>query len=146
IRRRLLAPVGLLEKLPTPSNRRFTTAIRRVHRVVDRMIAEYRRTGIDHGDLASMMLMARDEETGEGLSDSHVRGEALTMLAAGTQTTATTIAWALHVLSVRKDIQDRAANEVREVLGDRAVTFDDLGQLPYLRRLLTETLRLYPPA
>jgi pentalenene oxygenase len=90
--------------------------------------------------------MARDEETGEGLSDDHVRGEALTMLAAGTQTTATTIAWALHILSVREDIQDRAYREIREVLGDRAVTSDDLDRLDYLRRLLSETLRLYPPA
>jgi cytochrome P450 len=146
IRKRLLAPIELLEKLPTASNRRFNAAIQRVHKVVDRMIAEYRRTGLDHGDLASMMLLARDEETGEGLSDDHVRGEALTMLAAGTQTTATTMAWALHMLSIRDDIQDLAYGEIREVLGDRPVTSDDLDRLDYMRRLLTETLRLYPPA
>jgi cytochrome P450 len=93
-----------------------------------------------------MMLMARDEETGEGLSDEHVRGEVLTMVAAGTQTTATTIAWALHTMSVRDDIQNRAYAEIREVLGDRAVAFEDIERLEYLRRLVTETLRLYPPA
>jgi cytochrome P450 len=146
IRKRLLAPTDLLERLPTAGNRRFNAAIQRVHQVVDGMIAEYRRTGLDHGDLASMMLMARDEETGEGLSDNHVRGEALTMLAAGTQTTATTMAWALHILSIREDIQDRAYEEIREVLGDRAVASDDLHRLDYIRRLLSETLRLYPPA
>jgi cytochrome P450 len=146
IRKRLMAPVELLEKLPTAGNRRFNAAIQRVHRVMDRMIAEYRRTGLDRGDLASMMLMARDEETGEGLSDDHVRGEALTMLAAGTQTTATTMAWALHVLSVREEIQDLAYGEIRDVLGDRAITSDDIDRLGYLRRLLSETLRLYPPA
>jgi cytochrome P450 len=146
IRKRLLAPTELLERLPTAGNRRFNAAIQRVHQVVDGMIAEYRRTELDHGDLASMMLMARDEETGEGLSDDHVRGEALTMLAAGTQTTATTMAWALHILSVREDIQDHAHREVREVLGDRAVASEDLDRLDYLRRLLSETLRLYPPA
>jgi cytochrome P450 len=146
IRKRLLAPTELLERLPTAGNRRFNAAIQRVHQVVDGMIAEYRRTELDHGDLASMMLMARDEETGEGLSDDHVRGEALTMLAAGTQTTATTMAWALHILSVREDIQDHAHREVREVLGDRAVASEDLDRFDYLRRLLSETLRLYPPA
>lgn len=146
IRKRLLAPTDLLEKLPTADNRRFKAAIQRVHQVVDRMIAEYRRTGVDHGDLASMMLMARDDNTGEGLSDEHIRGEALTMLAAGTQTTATTIAWALHILSVREDIQDRVYAEIHEVVGDRAVAADDLDRLDYIRRLLSETLRLYPPA
>jgi len=146
IRKRLLAPTDLLEKLPTTDNRRFNAAIRRVHEVVDRMIVDYRRAGLDHGDLASMMLLARDEETGEGLSDEEVRGEVLTMLAAGTQTTATTMAWALHILSVHDDMQDRAHAEIREVLGDRAVASEDLDRLDYIRRLLSETLRLYPPA
>jgi len=146
IRKRMLAPTDLLEKLPTADNRRFNAAVRRIHEIVERIIADYRRTGLDHGDLASMMLMARDEETGEGLSDLQVRDEVLTMLAAGTQTTASTMAWALHVMSVRDDIQDRAYAEIREVLGDRDVTFEDLERLDYLRRLLTETLRLYPPA
>src|SRR5262249_39277292 len=134
------------EKLPTADNRRFNAAIHRVHQIVDRIIADYRRTGQDHGDLASMMLMARDEETGEGLSDAQVRDEGLTMLAAGTQTTATTIAWALHIMSVRDDIQDRAYTEIRDVLGERPLAFEDIDRLDYLRRLLTETLRLYPPA
>jgi cytochrome P450 len=146
IRKRVLAPTDLLEKLPTADNRRFNAAISRVHQVVDGVIAEYRRTGVDHGDLASMMLMARDEKTGAGLSDEHVRGEALTMLAAGTQTTATTMAWALHILSVREEMQDRVVAEIREVLGDRAVGSDDVERLDYLRRLLSEVLRLYPPA
>lgn len=146
IRKRLLAPTELLERLPTAENRRFNAAIRRVHEVVDRIIADYRRTGLDHGDLASMMLMARDEATGEGLSNEQVRDEVLTMLAAGTQTTATTVAWALHTMSIRDDIQDRASAEIHEVLGGRAMTFEDIERLDYLRRLLTETLRLYPPA
>ncbi|HZM76371.1 MAG TPA: cytochrome P450 [Candidatus Limnocylindrales bacterium] len=146
IRKRLLAPTDLLEKLPTAGNRRLNAAIRRIHQVVEDMIAEYRRTGINHGDLASMMLTARDEQTGEGLSDLQVRDEALTMLAAGTQTTATTIAWALHILSTHHDIQERAHAQIREVLGDRALASDDLERLDYIRRLLTETLRLYPPA
>ena len=146
VRKRVLAPTDLLEKLPTADNRRFNAAVRRIHDVVDRIIADYRRTGLDHGDLASMMLMARDEETGEGLSNLQVRDEVLTMLAAGTQTTASTMAWALHIMSVRDDIQDRAYAEIRTVLGDRDIAFEDLEQLEYLRRLLTETLRLYPPA
>ncbi|HZM77182.1 MAG TPA: cytochrome P450 [Candidatus Limnocylindrales bacterium] len=146
IRKRLMAPTELLEKLPTPSNRRFNTAIRRIHQVVEDVIAEYRRTGIDHGDLASMMLSARDEHSGQGFSDVQVRDEALTMLAAGTQTTATTIAWALHILSTHDEIQQRAHAQIHQVLGDRNLTFDDIERLDYIRRLLTETLRLYPPA
>jgi cytochrome P450 len=146
ITKRMLAPTELLEKLPTADNRRFNAAVRRIHEVVDRIVADYRRTGLDHGDLVSMMLMARDEETREGLSNEQVRDEVLTMLAAGTQTTATTIAWALHTLSIRDDLQDRAYAEIRDVLGDRDLVFEDIQRLDYVRRLVTETLRLYPPA
>src|SRR5262245_37187237 len=146
VRKRVMAPIDLLEKLPTADNRRFNAAVRRIHEIVERIIADYRRTGQDRGDLASMMLMARDPETGEGLSDLQVRDEVLTMLAAGTQTTASTMAWTLHIMSIRDDIQDRAYSEIREVLGDHDVAFEDLERLDYLKRLLTETLRLYPPA
>lgn len=146
IRKRVMAPTDLLERLPTADNRRFNAAIGRIHAVVDRIVAEYRRSGMDHGDLVSMMLMARDEETGEGLSDGQVRDEVLTMLAAGTQTTATTMTWALHLMSIRTDIQDRAYAEVRDVLVDGGPAFEDIQRLHYLRRVLTETLRLYPPA
>ncbi|HET8659568.1 MAG TPA: cytochrome P450 [Micromonosporaceae bacterium] len=146
ITRRLLAPTSLLERLPTAQNRRFNRAIRRMHEVVDGVVAGYRRAGVDHGDLVSMMLMVRDEETGEGLSDAQVRDEVLTMLSAGTQTTATTMAWALQAMSVRDDIQDRAYAEVCEVLGERAPVFQDVERLGYVRCLLTETLRMYPPA
>lgn len=146
VTRRMLAPTDLLEKLPTAENRRFNAAVRRIHEVVDRVIADYRRAGQDRGDLASMMLLARDEETGAGLSNVQVRDEVLTMLAAGTQTTATTMAWALHTMSIRDDIQDRAYAEVCEVLGDRAAAYEDIERLDYIQRLLTETLRLYPPA
>jgi cytochrome P450 len=90
--------------------------------------------------------MARDEETGDGLSNEQVRDEVLTMLAAGTQTTATTMAWALHVMSQRDDIQDHAYEEVREVLGNDVVEYGHLDRLVYIRNLISETLRLWPPA
>jgi pentalenene oxygenase len=56
------------------------------------------------------------------------------------------MAWALHVMSLREDIQDRAHAEVRAVVGDRAVEHADLERLEYLRTVVSETLRLWPPA
>ncbi len=57
--------------------------------------------------------------------------------ATGTQTTASTVAWALHIMSVRDDIQDRAYTEIRDVLGGRPLAVEDIGRLDYLRRLLS---------
>jgi len=142
--KRALAPTQLLEKLPTAENRRFNEANRRLRGVLDRIIAEYRQSGVDHGDMVSMLLLARDEATGEGLSDSQVRDEAVTMLLAGSETTSTLLSWVFHVLGQRPDLEARLHAEVDEVLGDGPMTFEQIGRLPYTRRLISEALRLYP--
>ncbi len=144
--RRARDPLGLIGKLPTATNREFTAAITRLREVVERIVATYRRSGADHGDVVSMLLLARDSETGEGLTDGQVRDEVITMLAAGTDTTANTIAWVLHVLGGRPDLRQRMEAEVDEVLGGRPVTLADLPKLETIRRLISEALRLYPQA
>jgi pentalenene oxygenase len=146
IAKRAMAPTRLLEKLPTAENRRFDEANRRLHEVVDRMIAEYRRAGVDHGDMVSMLLLAVDEATGEGLGDAQVRDEAITMLLAGSETTSTLLSWIFHVLGQRPDLESALQAEVDEVIGDGPVTLEQIGRLAYTRRLVTEALRVYPPA
>jgi cytochrome P450 len=145
VTKRAMLP-AVLEKLPTAENRRFNEANHRLRAVVDRIIAEYRRGGVDHGDMVSMLLLARDEETGEGLSDTQVRDEAVTMLLAGTETTSTLLSWVFFVLGQRPDLEERLHAEVDEVLGDGTMSFEQIGRLGYTRRLITEALRVYPPA
>jgi cytochrome P450 len=146
VTKRALAPTQLLEKLPTAENRRFNDANHRLRAVVDRMIAQYREAGIDHGDMVSMLLLARDETTGEGLGDTQVRDEAITMLLAGSETTSTLLSWVFHTLGLRPDLEARLLAEVDDVLDSGPVTFEQIGRLKFTRRLITETLRLYPPA
>jgi cytochrome P450 len=147
VTKRALAPTALLEKLPTAGNRRFHEANLRLRLVVDRLIAQYRQAGTDHGDMVSMLLLARDDESGAGLTDSQVRDEVITMLLAGTETTANALCWALHILGERPDIEVRLHAEIDAVLGDSDdLSFDQIGQLDYTRRVVSEVLRLYPPA
>jgi cytochrome P450 len=146
ITKRAFEPTGLLEKLPTAENRRFNQANRRLREVVDRIIAEYRRNEADHGDVLSMLLLARDEQTGQGMSDAQVRDEVVTLLIAGTETIANTLSWSLHVLGQRPDVEARLHAEVDDVLAGGEMTFEHIGRLAYTRRVITETLRLYPPA
>ncbi len=122
ITKRALAP-KLLEKLPTAENRRFNEANVRLRGVVDRIIAEYRQSGTDHGDMVSMLLLARDDATGEGLDDAQVRDEVVTMLIAGTETTSTALSWVFHVMGQRPDVEARLHAEIDEVLGDGPMTF-----------------------
>jgi cytochrome P450 len=144
--RRALDPFGLLQKLPTASNREFNTTIQRLRDVVDRIVAEYRAANTDYGDMVSMLLLATDAETGEQLTDSQVRDEVVTMLAAGTDTTANTLSWILHVLGTRPDLERRLHAEVDSVVGNRSVTLADVPKLELVRRLISEALRLYPQA
>ncbi len=79
---------------PRPRNVRFRKARAKLDEVVHSIIEERRRTGTDTGDLLSMLMLARDEETGESMSDKQLRDEVITLLIAGHETGATTLSWA----------------------------------------------------
>jgi cytochrome P450 len=139
-----------IEKLPLPSVRRFHRAKHRLDETIYRLIAEHRASGKDSGDLLSMMLMAQDEaEDGgpsQGMSDQQVRDEALTLFLAGHETTANALTWAWYLLSQNPETEAKFHAEIEQVLGGRTPTFDDLPNLPYTTGVLSDALRLYPPA
>jgi cytochrome P450 len=141
--RRALAPIDLLDKLPTSMNRRFRKALRAIETVVHSIIDEYRAERPESADLLGALLRARDE-TGAGMSDQQVYDEVVNMLIAGTQTTADSLSWACHLLSRHPDVLQRVQTELDETLGDREVRHADLGNLRYLQQVIAETLRLYP--
>jgi cytochrome P450 len=135
---------GLIERLPLPSNRRFEEARASLDRIVYGMIRD-RRAGGDRGDLLSMLLFAGDE--GPPMSDRQVRDEAMTLFLAGHETTSNALTWTLYLLSQHPEVEARLHEEVDRVVGpDRLPAAGDLPSLPYLHRVLTESLRLYPPA
>ncbi len=114
--------------------------------VVYEIIAARRREpGRDTGDLLSMLLAARDETTGEGLTDRELRDQVFTFLIAGYETTAVALAWTAFVLGGHAEADHRLRDEVAGVLGDRPPTVNDLPRLAYTRRVVEEVLRLYPP-
>ncbi|WP_369200668.1 cytochrome P450 [Streptomyces sp. PU-14G] len=133
------------DRLPVPPNRRFLAASRRMREVIESVIAATPRTDLAHrSDLVATLLAARDRETGKRLTDAEVRDELATMLFAGTETTASTLSWALHELATHPEAEQRALDELEEVLGGpRPVTYEDTKRMPYLRSVLEETLRLH---
>ncbi len=130
--------------LPLPANRRFDEASTRFRRAVHGVITAARAAGKDHGDLLSMLLLARDEETGAGMSDQQVLDEIVTILTAGIETTAMTLTWLFHELGRHPEIERRWHAEIDRVLGGRPVTFDDIPRLEYTQRIIREILRKYP--
>ena len=80
------------------------------------------------------------------MNRDELRDNLLTFIVAGHETTALTLAWALYLCAFDPDVQDRAATEARAILGDRAAAAADMERLPLIQRIVSEALRLYPPA
>jgi cytochrome P450 len=149
----------LLNRIPIlPSNLRFLRAKGRVFDTLDRMIAQRRATSgrdpqesangsANHRDFLSILLRARDVEGDRGgMTDEQLRFEAMTLFAAGHETTANAMVWTWYLLARHPEAEARLHAEVDAMLGGRAPTAEDLERLPYVRAVISESMRLYPPA
>jgi cytochrome P450 len=134
---------NLLEK---PRHARFQEAFDFVDRIVYGIIEERRKSNIDTGDVLSLLLQARDEETGQGMSDQQLRDQVITLLLAGYDTTASAITWTWYLLSQNPSIADKLHAEVDRVLAGRLPEYEDLSDMPYNHMVFEEALRYYPPA
>ena len=136
-----------LEKLPLPSMRRFDKARARLDSTIYGLIHERRKSGLDTGDLLSMLLLTQDEETdGAGMTDQQVRDEALTLFLAGHETTANALTWTWYLLSQNPACEKRLHQEIDAVLDGRPPASADLPNLRYTEMVFAEAMRLYPPA
>jgi cytochrome P450 len=131
--------------VPTARNRRMKDAVRTLNGVVLTLIRERRREGRDQGDLLSMLMQARDEETGEAMTEDQVCSEALTFLVAGQETTATALTWTWFLLGSHPAVRSRVREEIGRVLGDRLPTSEDVPHLSATRMAIEESMRLCPP-
>ena len=113
------------------------------------MIDERRASGRDHGDLLSMLLAVRDDQRqGQSptLSPQQVRDEAITILLAGHETTANALTWTWYLLSQHPEVEEKLHAEIDEVLDGRSPTVADIARLRIVEQVVTESMRLYPPA
>ena len=148
-------PLGatLLQMEWLPRTRRFLGNVARLDEVVHDIIRERRRIRESNGerpakgeDLLDMLMDARDEETGQGMTDRQLRDEVMTIMLAGHETTANALTWTLYLLSQHPDVRRKVEEEVDEVLGGKVPTFEQIADLRYLNMVLQESMRLYPPA
>ena len=138
--------LGLTERLPTARRRRFQAARTVLRGAVDYVIDQRRRRPSEDRDLLSMLLSARDEETGEAMTDEQARVEVTTFLLAGQETTSLALTWTWYLLSQHPESQRRLEQEIDAALDGRPPEYSDLEALPYTRMVIDEAMRLYPPA
>jgi len=132
--------------MPTPANLRLRRAIGQLDRILQQLIDERRAAGAAGGDFLSLLLQARDEDDGRGLSDRQIRDEVMTMFLAGHETTANALAWTWYLLGQDPAIQDRVQTEARDTLGSEPPAATGIARLTFCDQVIRESMRLYPPA
>jgi len=154
LHRRLLTPFPYWRWLRLPADRKLAWHLGELHRAVGEFIAMARRRmdadpslRARPGNLIEAMIAARDTE-GSGLHDADVAGNVLTMLLAGEDTTANTLAWMIYLLSRNAAAMRRARDEVLAVVGAQALPtqYEQLSALPFVEACAHETMRLKPVA
>jgi cytochrome P450 len=130
-----------LQRLPLGPARRLRRGRAALHALVDRTIAERRRSGEDRGDVLSALVLGDDDR-----HDEELRDHAVTLLLAGHETTANALAFACHLLATHPDVAAAVAAEVDAALAGRPPTVADLPALVRCRAVVAETLRLFPPS
>jgi cytochrome P450 len=138
--------LGFTDKFRPSKQRRFQAARATLQGAVDYVIGQRRRSQSDSADLLSMLMSARDEETGEAMTDEQLRVEVTTFLLAGQETTSLALTWTWYLLSQHVAAQRRVEEEIDVALNGRPPEYTDLVHLPYTRMVIDESLRLYPPA
>jgi len=133
-----------LRYMPLPAMAQVRRAARQLDAIAYRMIRERRTNGHMNGDLLSLLMQARDED-GSGMTDKQLRDEAITFLLAGHETTALSLSWALYLVSLHPEIEQKLHQELQQVLDGRAPEFADMPRLTYTERVIKEAIRLYPP-
>lgn len=138
----LLPGIRLLLRVPGTPLRKFVRARARFDQTVYRLIREHRE-GAGEGDLLSALIAAQPEM---GWTDMDLRDQVLTIFLAGYETVAIALTWTWYLLSQHPEVESRFHAELSKVLGGRLPTYEDLPNLRYTEMVLSESMRLYPPA
>jgi cytochrome P450 len=137
--------VNIPLSIPTPGNVRDRRVIERLEKFILGFLQRERNRTAAPSHLLSHLLAIRDDE-GKPLSDRELRDETLTLFIGGYETSALNLTFALHALAHHRHVQDAVQREVDAVTGGAPPTFEQLSALTWTRAVVSEALRLYPPA
>jgi len=122
----------------------FAMKFRGLSSVIMEVIHARREQGRMEEDFLSMMMAARDQETGKGMSDKELVDETMTLIVAGHETTASALTWAWYLLSRNTAVYAKAKAEAL-AFRETELGFQELQHMPYIKQVIDEAMRLYPP-
>ena len=144
----LLDVLGAPDWVPRPGRLIFSrNAVGEMRRIADEAIEARRQRGPEGvPDLLDLLMDGEDPKTKRQMNTAELRDNLLTFIVAGHETTALTLGWSLYLCAFDQSVQDRARAELRAVCGEGPVTGEHAENLPFMRQIIDEALRLYPPA
>lgn len=142
----VLNPVSIPLWIPTVANRKFKQAMAILEEVIYGIIDERRRNPGDGQDLLTMLLQARDQNNGQPMSNRQIRDEVITVFSAGHETTANLLSWTLYLLAKHPDALNKVRREIDAQASERPQTSADQQAFSYTKAVLSESMRIRPPA
>lgn len=146
VNRRVINPFRLPIWMPRRKNRKFVLMLQILNDFVDGVISQRRKNTQVKNDLLGLLMQARDEETGTGMSDRQLRDEVMTFVLAGHETTSNSLSWTLFALDKNPEIRNKLEDEIDTVLNGKVPDFENINRLIYTRMVVEESMRLYPAA
>ena len=143
---KLHQPFRLPDSFPTPFNLRQRKALAKLDELVYHIIDERRAEGVSKDDLLSMLIDAKDEETGEGMSNQQLRDEVMTIFLAGNETSSNALTWTIYLLSQHPEVEKKMMDEIDSKLNSgMELNFKTVGEFHYVKQVIEESMRVYPP-
>ena len=137
-------PFAMVAK-ETNRDLKFAFRFRSLGKLILNLIARRRRESQEHFDFLAMLMAAHSRDTGESMSDAELIDEVMTLIVAGHETTAATLAWTWYLLGRHGEAAERVRAEADRAGHARPVTIEGAESLEFTRQVIQESLRLYPP-
>jgi cytochrome P450 len=134
----------ILSEEPT-RNLEFAQAFRSLGKIVLQLAAQRRKENVASGDILGALMDARDQKSGQAMSDHQLVNEVKTLIVAGHETTASTLNWTWYLLSQHPEVEAKLFAELNSLVGSKLPSVNDLPKCSYTRQVIDEALRLYPP-
>lgn len=133
----------------TARDLRFAYQFRKLAAMIGQCVARRRAAGAnpagDQPDYVSILLNARDKDTGEGMTDKEIVDEITTMIVAGHETTASALNWTWYLLGEHPEVEAKLHAEIDASEEAPVPTLQSMEALPYTNMVIREAMRLYPP-
>ncbi|KAJ5594210.1 Bifunctional cytochrome NADPH reductase [Penicillium hispanicum] len=138
--------LSLVNNLPTSDNSKYWSDIAYLRKLSQELVDARKNHPEDKKDLLNAMILGRDSQTGQGLTDESIVDNMITFLIAGHETTSGMLSFLFYYLLKTPYAYKKAQEEVDRVIGRRKLTVEDMSKLPYITAVMRETLRLKPTA